>query len=75
MHIPLPFATSRGFRTLGIWDGGSNPVTVFLIIPFLGLGGIRIRDGQRLIIKPVFRFLGLLIRDLVRSILVPVIGL
>lgn len=34
---PDPFAASRSLVTERVADSGSDPVTIFLIIPFLGL--------------------------------------
>ena len=39
-NSPLPLSASRSFVALRVVDGGRNPVTILLIIPFLGLLGI-----------------------------------
>ena len=38
----LPLAATSSIGTFRVGDGGGNPVTVFLIVPFLGLGRIYI---------------------------------
>lgn len=36
----FPFTASRSLLALGVRDSGSGPVTIFLVIPFLGLGSV-----------------------------------
>jgi len=36
----LPFTTARSLSALGVGDSRSDPVTVFFIVPLLGLGGV-----------------------------------
>jgi len=36
----LPFTTARSLSALGVGDSRSDPVTIFFIVPLLGLGGI-----------------------------------
>jgi len=75
MSSPLPFTTPRDLGTFGVRDGGSDPVTILFIIPFLWLGGVGIRNRQRLIIKPIFWLGGILVWDLIGCIFVPVFRL
>ena len=75
LHGLSPGATARNLSTLGVGNGGSDPVTILLIIPVLGLLGLGIRNGQGLVNKPVLRLGSLLINNLKGSLLIPVIGL
>jgi hypothetical protein len=38
--LPLSLAATRGFVTLGVGNSRHDPVTIFLVIPLLGLIGI-----------------------------------
>ena len=38
--LPLPLATTRSFVTLGVGNRRRDPITIFLVIPLLGLLGI-----------------------------------
>ncbi len=38
--LPLPLAATSGFVTLGVGHRRRDPVTIFLVIPLLGLLGI-----------------------------------
>ena len=40
LHKPFPFSTTRGFSTLGVGYGRSDPVTIFLVVPLFRLGGV-----------------------------------
>lgn len=75
LHGLLPGTATRGVGTLGVGDHGGDPVTVLLVIPVLGLLGLGVGDGERLIDEPVLRLSSLLIDNLERSVLIPVLGL
>lgn len=75
LHWGLPFSAARGFLTFGVRYARCDPVTVFLIIPILWLLGLWVRNPGWFVIKPVLRFCGFLIDDLVGSILIPVFWL
>jgi len=74
LHGPLPFATTD-FITLGVADDGCQPFTILFVVPFLGLLSFGVGNGVRFIIEPTFRFDGIFIEDLVRSVLIPILGL
>lgn len=75
LHRGGPGATSGDIGTSGIGDGRSEPVTILLVIPVFGLLGLRIGDGQWLILQPVFRLSGFLVDNLIGSLLIPVFRL
>jgi hypothetical protein len=75
LHRRFPFATARGFLALGVGDRWWDPVTILLVIPILGLLGLRVRDSGRLILEPVFGLGSLLVNNLEWCILIPVLGL
>ena len=75
LHLPLPRTTARCLLALGVTDSRCDPFTVFLIVPFLRLLGVWVRDGLGFIVKPAFRLGRLIIRDFVWCILIPVTGL
>ena len=75
LHRRLPFAAARNFVTLGVGDRRRNPVTIFLIIPILGLLSLRVGNGLGLVFKPVFGLRGFFVNDLEGCILVPVVRL
>lgn len=70
-----PRATSRDVVTLGVGDGGSDPVAILLIIPVLGLLSLGVGNNDGLVLKPVLGLGGLLVDDLKGSLLIPVLGL
>jgi len=74
-HGLFPRSTSSGVGTLRVGDHGSNPVTILLIIPVLGLLSLWVRDHGWLILEPVGRLLSILVDNLIRLLLVPVLGL
>jgi hypothetical protein len=74
-HGASPLAAARDLGALGVGNGGSEPVTILLIIPVFGLRGLGVRNASRLVIQPVGRLLSLLIGDLEGSLLIPVIRL
>ena len=75
LHRPLPLAAPRSISALGVWNSRSNPITVLLIIPFLGLHRVWIRDGLGFIIEPTLGLDGILVNNLVGSIIIPVVRL
>lgn len=70
-----PGATAGDIVTLGVGDGGGNPVTILLVIPVLGLLSLGVGNNRGLIDKPVLRLSGLLVDNLERRILIPVLRL
>jgi hypothetical protein len=71
----LPFTATGSRFALGILDGGRNPVTIFLIVPFFGLDCVRIGNAGGLVHQPIVGYFGVLVRDLVRCVLIPISGL
>jgi len=74
-HRLFPGTTSGSLLTLRVWDGWCDPVSVFFIIPILGLDGLWVGNGGSLIDKPVLWFSGLLINNLKWCIFIPVFWL
>jgi len=72
LHGSLPGTTARGLVTLGVLDKRGHPVTVFLVIPVLGLLGLRVRDLEGLVLEPVSGLLGLGVLNLESSLLIPI---
>jgi hypothetical protein len=68
----FPFSTPSSVRAFGVRDSKGKPVTVFLIIPFLRLGGIGIWNGRRLIVKPPLGLYCLFVNDLVGRVFIPI---
>ena len=60
---------------LGVRNGRGDPVSVFLIIPILGLRGFWVRNGKGLIFQPVLWDGSLLVDNLEWRILIPVLWL
>ena len=71
----LPFTAPSSVGTLGVRNGRSDPVTILLVIPFLGFLGVGVGDRQRFVIEPALGLDGILINDLIRSIFIPIGGL
>jgi hypothetical protein len=74
LHRADPGTATRTFSTLGVRDGGRDPVTVLLVIPLLRLLSVGIGDGEGFLGKPALGLASLFIRNLARSILIPVLG-
>lgn len=74
-HWGLPGTTARDFLTLGVRNLRGDPVTILLVIPVLGLLGLRVRDSGGLVLEPVVRLGGSLVNNLEWSVLVPVLWL
>ncbi|KAI6761764.1 hypothetical protein HG531_002317 [Fusarium graminearum] len=75
LHGLGPGATARGIGTLGVGNSRCNPVTIFLIIPVIGLLSLGVRNGNGLLLEPVLRLGSLLVNDLEGGFLIPVLGL
>lgn len=60
---------------LGVRDRGSNPVTILIIIPVLGLDSFGVWNLCFLILEPVSGLGRLLINDACWGVLVPISGL
>ena len=75
LHWFLPLAAPGGLNTLGVRNGRSDPVTIFFIVPLLRLLRFGIRDNLKFVVEPALRLDGVLIDDLVRGVVIPVIGL
>lgn len=73
--VPRPRATSGSRFALGVLYGWRDPVTILLVIPLLRLLSLGVGNKLRLVLEPVIGFNGILIRDGVRSIFVPVVWL
>lgn len=73
--VPLPRTASRSRFTLGVLYGWRDPVTILLIIPLLGLLSLWVGNELGFVLEPVLGFNGILIRDGVRCIFVPVVRL
>lgn len=71
----LPLATARSSATGRVGDSRRDPVTVFLIVPLLGLLSIRIGDSEGLVHEPPLGHLSLGVKNLIGGVLVPVGGL
>ena len=71
----LPLTTPGDISTLGVGNGWSDPVTVLLLVPFLRLLGVGVRDGQGFVVEPALRLGGFLVDDFVGSVFIPVFGL
>jgi len=67
----LPFAAARSLLALRVGNRRGNPVAILLVIPLLGLDGLRVGDGRGLVLEPAFGPGGLGVLDLIRRILVP----
>src|SRR5687767_9125285 len=52
LHGLLPRTTTRDIGTLGVGDGGRNPITILLVIPILRLLGLGVGDSAWLINEP-----------------------
>ena len=74
-HWPLPLATPGSIGTLRVGNGWRNPVTILLVIPFFGFLRVRVRDSLRFVIKPTLRFDSILVNNLVRSVVIPIVRL
>jgi hypothetical protein len=75
LHWLLPLTTPSSISTLGVGNGRSNPIAILLLIPLLGLLRVGVRDSLGFIIEPALRLDGILVDNLVGSVVIPVIRL
>src|SRR3954471_10894501 len=54
LHRGFPLAAARDFVTLGVGNSRGDPVTIFLIIPVLGLLSLWVRNSGGFILEPIF---------------------
>mmetsp|Transcript_21262 Transcript_21262/g.49960 ORF Transcript_21262/g.49960 Transcript_21262/m.49960 type:complete len:510 (+) Transcript_21262:227-1756(+) len=74
LHGALPLS-APSLLALGVGDLRSLPLAILLRVPVIRLGGRRVRNLKRLVIHPVSGLDSILIGNVLRRILVPVIGL
>ena len=74
-HRPRPWSAARCSSTGKVVDEGGLPVAIHLVVPVLRADCIRVGDHIRFLIQPSTWFLRRLIHYLLRSVLVPVVGL
>lgn len=75
LHWFLPLPTPGSLDTLRVGNGWSDPVTILLIVPFLGFLRVGVGDSPRFIIEPALRLDSVLINNLVRSVIIPIVRL